>query len=69
MTDKQIQQIVNAISRISHGDVTGPTGLESVSIAIAGEHLNMPLSESLNNIADAINKLADAVSDLKEKGN
>lgn len=73
MTDEQLERLIEVIGKISEGPTRGPTGLElkEISIALAGEGLQNPigekienLSSSLDNIADAINNLANAVQNI-----
>jgi hypothetical protein len=65
MTDEQVEYIAKALKSISHGDAHGPTGLETVAIALSGHGLNSPIGEGLAQIADAINNLANEISDLR----
>ena len=63
MTDEQAKIISDAIKSIANGDQYRATGLELLSMALAGEGLINPLGQALVQIADAINNLADAVRD------
>jgi hypothetical protein len=67
MTDEQVEYIANALKSISHGSVHGPTGLEGVAMALAGDGLSSPIGEGLAQIADAINNLANEISELRVK--
>jgi hypothetical protein len=64
MTDHQAEMIANAIRRISQGD-SAPAGLEGLAMSIAGDHLAIPLSSAVSEIAEAINNLADAVREFR----
>jgi len=80
MDDEKVDELVNAITRISYGGDWGPAGLEMLSIAMAGTGLNTPVgvaietagervSESLDNVAEAISSLATAVSETSINSN
>ncbi|HQP49758.1 MAG TPA: hypothetical protein PKX12_13595 [Spirochaetota bacterium] len=55
-----VSQITSAIRCISHGEMS-PTGLEGLAMSIAGDSLRLPLSESVDHVADAIERVADAL--------
>ena len=60
VTNGVVKEMVRAIRRISYGDLQ-PTGLEMLSIALAGERLGTPVSQSLCQIAAALEKIAEAI--------
>ena len=73
MTKAQIDSLLGAISTISHGGISGPTGFEALTMAIGGE--GMPgennvasslsgIAQSIENIASAIVYLADTLESL-----
>jgi hypothetical protein len=51
-----LRDVATSLSRIAHGDVTGPGGLEGLAIALAGESLRRPIGEALTDIADTLNE-------------
>jgi hypothetical protein len=65
----QIKSLIDAIYKISAGDIAGPRGIEALSMAIAGDGLDNPLSKSIEKgaqlIADSINNLAEAIREIK----
>lgn len=79
MKDEQVEQITRAIfefgqeicsslNRISIGDNNGPTGLESVTMALKGKGDNWDenVTSGLNNIASALREVADAIRESKQ---
>lgn len=64
MTDEQIESIVTALTKIAHGGTAGPTGLEALAMAIAGERLHKPLSEAVDNVADSLQNISDNLDTL-----
>jgi len=66
-----LESLVKAVRSISHGDVSGPTGLEMLGMAVAGGGLGHPLGDAIiqagETISDAINNLADAIRESKSK--
>ena len=62
MTNTQINSLVNAILRISQGGIDGPTGFESLTMAIGGEGMpgNNNVASSLSDIAQSIDNIASA---------
>jgi len=57
----QVDALCSAIRNIAEGGVTGPSGLESVGMALAGERLSTPVGEAIITLAESINGLADAI--------
>ena len=70
MEPEEIQEIVDQVTRairsIAHGTDHGPGGLEGLSMAIAGEGLRSPLSESVQAVAEGLNNIAEAIDRLAE---
>ena len=65
MTEEQINNLLYGIRDISHGGVSGPKGLEAVTMALggSGEPGENNVASALNNIALSIRDLADAIRD------
>ena len=68
-TKEEIYQIfgelISAISSISHGGTSGPTGLEGLAMSIAGKGLEKNLGNSIEILADAIyNGLGEIASSI-----
>jgi hypothetical protein len=61
MTDDQCERLILAITKIAHGDVNGPTGLEGLAMALSGQGLSGSIAGSLSEIACAISELAESV--------
>lgn len=53
-----ILEHAKATRAIAHGDVSGPSGLEGLAMAIAGAGLGTPLAQSLSGIADSVSEIA-----------
>ena len=75
VTDEGARMIADALLRISYGDVSGPTGLEGLAMAIAGEgpfghdslkHAVRELTEQFERIATALETIADRGTDALE---
>jgi len=64
MTHEQIEKLIEALTRIAHGGTSGPTGLEALAMAIAGERLHKPLSEAMTDIADSLQGISDNLDTL-----
>jgi len=64
MNKEQLEQLITAITRIAYGSVSGPTGLEALSMSIAGEGLSKPLSDAVYEVAEGLNNIADAIDRL-----
>jgi hypothetical protein len=63
---EQMDDLIDAVGRIAHGGVSGPTGLEALTMALIGGHPgDTSLTDGLFAIAEAIQRLADAV-EVKE---
>jgi hypothetical protein len=74
-TDEQVDKIVEAIRRLSYGSQSGPTGMESVAMAIGGEgapgadgglkagleSISTSIRDGSSEIADALVQVADAL--------
>ena len=58
--------LASAIRNISYGGISGPTGLEGLTMAIAGDYINTPLSESVLAVAEALNNIAEAIREGKQ---
>lgn len=56
-----IHDLSRSVLRISHGDVSGPTGLEGLAMAIGGRGLRCSLRESVEELASAAREIAEAV--------
>lgn len=74
LDEDQLDSIVTAISRISHGPTFGPgaqaMGLESIAMCLTGAPGRAPLSEVLENANMTLERLADAadrIADALEK--
>lgn len=61
-----VDQITRAIRSIAHGTDYSPGGLEGLSMAIAGDGLRSPLSESVHAVADGLNNIAESIDRLAE---
>ena len=64
MTHEQIDQLITALTRLAYGTASGPTGLEALSMAIAGNGLYKPLSEAVDNVADSLQNISDNLDTL-----
>lgn len=66
-----LRGFIDALTKISEGNISGPGGLEALSMSIAGEKIEHPLSEAVCDgacmISDSINNLADAIRELNER--
>ncbi len=59
---QQVDNLISAVASIAHGDVSGPGGLESVAMAIAGTlDGQVGIGDALLAVAEAINNVADAL--------
>jgi hypothetical protein len=80
MNDQDMQELIRQVGRladatrnISHGGVNGPTGLEMLGMAIAGEGFSNPPGEAIANgldrvaaaIENGLGQIAEAISELK----
>ena len=65
MIDVQLSQIAGAIRSVSHGDSSGPMGLEMLAMALAGKGRQDSVASALSEIASAIRELAQAVDNRK----
>jgi len=52
------EDLVRAITRIAYGSKDGPTGLEMLSMSLAGNGLHYPTGPQLARIAAALEELA-----------
>lgn len=64
LSQEQMEDLTTAITRIAHGDVSGPAGLEGVAMALAGEG-----KFELRNVSDGLYLIASAIRDLAEAVN
>lgn len=64
MTEQQTDRLINALEKLTYGTATAPTGFEALSIAIAGNNLNKPLSEAVGDVADSLQSIADNIDRL-----
>jgi hypothetical protein len=57
------KDIIYAIKRLSFGDQSGPTGMEAISMAIAGEGTpgHDSVAAGLHDVASAIRDLASVI--------
>ncbi len=73
MIKEMVQELVNAIASISHGDNKYPYGIEGLAMAIAGDGIKNDLSgaiekagesieDGLKEVAISIKELADAIT-------
>lgn len=54
-----LHEIAGAIESISHGSDTGPTGLEMLSMSVAGDGLGSPIGPA---IESGLTEIAEAIS-------
>lgn len=64
MTEQQIDRLIEALTRIAYGTSAAPTGLEALSLSIAGNGLSKPLSEAVSDVADSLQSIADNIDRL-----
>ena len=64
MTREQTEKLIEALTRLAYGTASGPTGLEALSMAIAGNGLYKPLSEAVDNVADSLQNISDNLDTL-----
>lgn len=69
MDEQQLAELTHAIGSIAHGDTSGPTGLEALGMALAGEgepgrvSLAGVSTSSADTIAAALLEVAVAIRD------
>ena len=63
MDNEKIDELVNAITRISYGGDWGPAGLEMLSIAMAGEGLTTPVGTAIENAGECISSSMDRIGE------
>lgn len=61
--DDQLSALVRAIRSISHGEINGPTGLEMLSMALAGEGLGDNLSQAIRSAGESIGNGLHAIAE------
>ena len=74
MNDQQSDEFVKAVKDLGFGrsDTSGPGAIESIAMALSGEHLRNPvgkeiaetgseIAEQIGRVADALNRIADAM--------
>ena len=69
-----IESLISILRSAVHGDKYGPTGMESIAMAIAGEGISNDVGSALGEISSAIGDvstsivyLADAIVEAAEK--
>jgi len=62
MDNEQVDQLAAAITKIAHGPISGPTGLEAVAMALS----TAPSGNGGNTVSDALMEVAAAVDRLAE---
>jgi hypothetical protein len=64
-TEESAEIVAEAITRVSHGSVSGPTGLELLSMAVngSGDPGHFPLTEA---ISDGFREIAEAVREGRQ---
>lgn len=66
MNDEEYREaVIEALHEIAGGKLRGPSGLEGIAIAMAGEALRTPLGPALEAIASALDRIATALEDRK----
>lgn len=69
-TEQTLDDLVSAVRSIAHGPVSGPTGLEALSMAIAGSgefgssNLSTAITSAASEIAEALHAIARAIDGL-----
>lgn len=70
MTNDQVTQITEAITRLAQGPVSGecaqPGGMEAIVLAMAGGFKGTggdSIADGLHDVADALRSIADAIHD------
>lgn len=70
MNEQTAQALVSAIRSISHGDISGPTGLEMLSMSISGDGTSAPLAPAVEAvgtaIAEGLHAIANSISQLAQ---
>lgn len=63
MNDEQAQHIASALRDISYGGTSGPTGLEAVTMALAGPGVSGhdSVASAIRDVADALREVAEAI--------
>lgn len=62
MTEEEYrEQMIAALKFIGGGEISGPSGLEGIAMALAGEGLKSPVAGGLYAIAAALDRIADAL--------
>lgn len=61
MTEEQTDKLIYAIESIAGGHLHGPTGLEGVAMALAGQQLHYDVGSALHAVASALERIANAM--------
>jgi hypothetical protein len=67
MKDEHVEAMIEAVCLLSRGNMSGPRGLEAVTMALCGEGIpgHNNVASSLDRIADALESVADAIRERK----
>jgi hypothetical protein len=65
MTSDQVDALITAITRLSYGPTSGPTGLEGIGMALAGEEFRYPIGKAIESLAEALSDVASALQNLE----
>ena len=57
------RDIAHAVTRVAHGDVHGPAGLEALGMCLAGDGMHRSVAESLDGVASALGEIANKLPD------
>lgn len=66
ITKEQFDQFISAVRLIAQGPTSGPSGLEVVGIALAGEQFSAPVGPALMSLAHAVEKHGEAVTEAAQ---
>jgi hypothetical protein len=70
VSKREMSELIAAIRLIAEGTVSGPSGLEALGMAIAGEGRGEPLGSSISGgcweVAESIRAVASALSEVAE---
>lgn len=67
ITKEQFDQFIRTLRLIAHGETSGPSGLEGIAIALAGDQFREPVGSALGELAAAIDRHAEAITDAADK--
>jgi hypothetical protein len=66
ITKEQFAEFISAVRLIAHGPTSGPSGLEGVGIALAGDHFGEPVGPALASLALAVEHHAEAITEAAQ---